>query len=243
MAKSEKSFIDRQARSRFLIDVCEGFEPVFTPGDESLTVGNFSGFLDGVGSANEGVADMEVDYTNSATERVALVKKIREAATQAVSYVKSNKAWAPKLKAAKMAADRLRNMRTPSKPAPLPSGTPGGEPPAVSEKRAKGGQAYVELQAHLAALGTALAACPGYAPPSPDIALGTFDELLEQFDGLNESIGQLASQLTTARVARRNLYYDGEECLERKFQAIKNGVKGQYGQKSKEYRAVKGIKW
>jgi hypothetical protein len=243
MANAEKSYRDRQGRSQILIDTCAVFTPTYTPGDNSLTVTNFTTFLVGVDAANTNVENLEVNYTNNATARIAVVKTIRDAATQAVAYVKSNTAWATQFKAVKMAADKLRGVSPPSKPVPPPPVEPGGEPPAAAEKRNKGEQAYVELQAHLSALITALTACAGYAPPSLSIALSTFNGLLSQFRGLNMFICQIAGQLTTAREARRGLYYDGPECLEKKFQGIKNSVKGQYGQNSSQYAAVKGVKW
>lgn len=243
MANAEKSYRDRQGRAQLLIDTCGLLAPAYAPGDPSLTKPNFILFLNGVESANTNVANLEVNYTNNAASRIVLLKSIRDGATQAVAYVKSNSAWATQFKAVKMAADKLRGVSPPSKPAPPPAGGPDGEPPAATEKRNKGEQAYVELQAHFSTLISALTACSGYAPPSMNISLGTFNSLLSQFRGLNMFICQLSGQLTTAREARRSLYYAGAQCLERKFQAIKNSVKGQYGQNSAQYAAVKSIKW
>ena len=243
MANAEKSHRDRQGKSQLLIDTSAGFSPTYAPGDSSVSVPNFTAFLGGVDAANTAVENLEVNYTNNSTARIAMVKAIRSAATQAVGYVKSNKAWATQFKAVKMAADKLRNMRPPTKAALPPPPPPGGEPPAEVAKRNKGEQAYVELQAHFSSLITALTACPGYNPPSATITLNTFNGLLSQFRGLNLFISQLTGQLTTAREARRKLYYVGDSCLECKFQAVKNAVKGQYGQTSTEYGSVKSIKW
>ena len=243
MANAETSHRDRQGKSLLLIDTSAGFSPTYTPGDSSLSVMNFNVFLGGVDAANTTVENLEVNYTNNATARVAMVKSIREATTQAVGYVKSNKAWATQFKAVKMAADKLRNIRPPTKTAPPPPPPPGGDPPAEAAKRNKGEQAYVELQAHLSSLITALTACSGYNPPCAAIALNAFHGMLSSFRGLNMFISQLTGQLTTAREGRRKLYYVGDSCLECKFQAVKNAVKGQYGQNSTEYGSVKGIKW
>lgn len=243
MANAEKSYRDRQGRSQVLIDTCAMFSPSYAPSDSSLTQANFTVFLGGVDTANTSVENLEVNYTNNAEARIALVKTIRAATTQAVGYVKSNKAWATQFKAVKMAADKLRGVSPPTKPAPPAPPTPGGDPPAAADPRNRGEQAYAELQAHLSTLITALTACPGYNPPSLSIQLNTFHGLLSQFRGLNMFLCTLSAQLTTAREARRTLYYVGDNCLEIKFQAIKNSVKGQYGQNSSQYNAVKGLKW
>lgn len=243
MPNTEKSYRDRQGKAQTLIDTTPGFSPAYAPADTTVSFTNFNSYLGGVDAANTLVETLEVNYTNNANARIAMVKSIREATTQAVSYVKSNKAWSTQFKAVKMVADKLRNMRPPEKAAPPPAPPPGGEPPAMTAKRNKGEQAYVELQAHLGSLITALNACPGYVPPSPAITLNAFNGLLSPFRGLNTFIGQLTGQLTTAREARRQLYYVGADCLECKFQAVKNAVKGQYGQNSTAYGAVKSRKW
>lgn len=232
MAVSEKSYQDRLGRSLLLAAAVDGAEPEFIPGDDSLSVENFKLFLTELGEACQTVSSLEVDHSVSAAERVLLVKTLRKTATQAVGYVKSNAAWATKFKAVKMAADKLRNIRPPRKAAPGEAG-----------KRNKGEQAYAELQGHLSALLAALGACPGYNPPGAGISLATLEGLLEQFTALNTLLASVKGQLTSAREARRRLFYEGDDGLKRRFQAVKNGVKGQYGQDSKAYELVKSIRW
>ena len=119
---------------------------------------------------------------------------------------------------------------------------PGDPVPVPDKPRNKGEQAYVELAAHLGVFVTAITACSGYAPPSADISIATFNAQLSQFNGLNGFICTLDSQLTTARENRRRLYFEGD-CLQTKFQAVKDAVKGQYGQNGAQYGTVKTIKW
>ena len=223
-------------------DATAGFTPTFAPADTSLTATNFNTFIATVGAANTSVETLAVNYTTSATTRVALVKAIRSAVTQALGYVKSNKAWVNQFKAAKMAADKLRGVRPPSNTEPPPPPAPGAPATEPEKSRRKGEQAYVELTAHLGAFITAITSCAGYAPPATEISLSTFNGLLSQFNGLNGFISQLSTQITSARENRRRLYFEGD-CLKTKFQAVKDAVKGQYGQKSSEYGTVKGMKW
>lgn len=243
MAISEKSYRDREAKAQSLRDATAGFLPVFAPADSSLSAANFQTFIAGVGTRNTNVENLEVNYTNNATARVALVKSIRAAVTQAVGFVKSNKAWATQFKAVKMAADKLRGVNPPGK-VELPAPPAAGEPPVTPERpRSKGEQAYVEVAAHLEKFMAAITACAPYTPPSAAITLSAFGGMVSQFKGLNSFISTLETQITSARESRRSLYYEGDECLERKFQAVKDSVKGQYGQASAEYGGVKGMKW
>ena len=243
MPISEKSYRDREAKAQSLRDATAGFAPVFAPADVSLSAANFQTFIAGAGARNTNVENLEVNYTNNSTARVALVKSIRAAVTQAVGFVKSNKAWATQFKAVKMAADKLRGVNPPSK-VELPVPPAVGGPPVTPERpRSKGEQAYVELAAHLEKFITAITACAPYTPPSAAITLSAFGGMVSQFKGLNAFISTLEMQLTSARESRRKLYYEGEECLERKFQAVKDSVKGQYGQASTEYGGVKALTW
>ena len=243
MAISETSYRDREGKSQSLRDTTAGFTPVFAPADISLNATNFQTFIGGVSAANTNVETLAINYTNNSTARIALVKSVRAAVTQAVNYVKSNKAWATQFNSVKMAADKMRGMSPPTKVVLPPPPAP-GEPPAEAAKaRSKGEQAYVELAAHLEQFITAISACTPYAPPSAAITINTFSAALSQFKGLNGFISTLDTQLTSAREARAALYYTGDSCLERKFQEVKAAVLGQYGQSSSQYGAVKSMKW
>ena len=250
MAISEKSFRDRQGRGQQLHDIIVDFDVLFAPADASLAMPDFQVFLTGglpnepcVEQCNLAVETLSTGYTNAAQDRVSLVKSTRKFVTQAVSYVKSNKDWKARVKAVKTAADKLRGVRPPSR-TPLPTPPVPGEPPADSEKkRNKGEQAYSELEAHLTSFITAITAVPGYLPPGPAIQISTFNGYLSQLRSLNRGISTVGSQLINSREDRRVLYYDGDSSFQGKFLAIKEAVKGQYGQSSANYRAVKGKKW
>ena len=155
---------------------------------------------------------------------------LRALVTQAVGYVKSNTAWVVQFKAVKSAADKMRGVTTPT-PTPAPESRP----------RNKGQKAYVELAAHLGALVEALTACPGYAPPAA-ITVSAFSGHLSNLKSHNGGISTLSGKIITARAKRERLYA-GTSGLAEKFQAVKEAVKGQYGQNSDPYTAVKGMKW
>ena len=250
MPDSEQSYRDRQGKAQNLRDATSIFATTFAPPDTSLNATNFQMFLTGsvpgqlsVETANTAVEAFGTAYTNSATARVALVKTVRAAITQAVAYVKSNVAWKSEFKAVKRIGDQLRGVSPPTKVAVPPPALPGDPPADPAKPRNQGEQAYVELVAHLANFITAITACSGYAPPGTAITISQFNTYLSSFRSINSGLSTLENQLTTAREKRRRLYYDGTACLEIKFQAIKNAVKGQYGQASAEYGTVKQKSW
>jgi hypothetical protein len=242
MANSETSFRDRQGKAQLLKDTIEVFTPVFAPADSSISIANFQLTIDGVDAANSNVETLAGNYTTSATQRVALVKTVGAAITQALSYIKSNPAWKMQFKTVKMAADKFRGVHPPTQTTPLPDPGGGTTPPAEEKKRNQGQRAYTELAAHLQAFVNAVTSCVGYAPPSADITISKFNEHLSAFKGLNAFISTLDGQLTTARELRSRLYFS-DVGLHAKFRSVKDAVKGQYGQNSSQYGAVNTIKW
>lgn len=241
MANSEKSFRDRQAKAQLLQDTVENFTPVFAPADTSLNATNFQLTINGVDAGNSNVETLASNYTTAATQRLVLVKTVKERVTQALSYIKSNKAWDAQCKTAKMAADKLRNISPPKETAP-PPGDGGATPPAEENKRSTGQQAYAELAAHFESFINAAMSCAGYAPPSVAITASELGGLLSQFKGLNSFTSGLSGQIKTARELRYRLYFSSE-ALADKFQSAKDAVKGQYGQSSAQFAAVKSLKW
>jgi hypothetical protein len=242
MAISETSFRDRQGKAQLMQDTVEGFAPAYAPTDTSINAANFQIAINGVDAANSNVETLAGNYTTSAMQRVALVKTLGSAITQALSYIKSNKSWVAQFKTAKMAADKFRGVRPPKDTAPVPDPGDGTTPPSAEKKRNLGQRAYTELVAHLQAFVNAATSCGGYAPPSTDISLMKFSEHLSVFKGLNQFITTLDGQLTTARALRFRLYF-AEAGLQEKFQSVKDAVKGQYGQNSAQFASVKSIKW
>ncbi len=241
MADSERSFRDREGKSQDLGNALEGFTPAYAPADADLSIASFTALVGQAASLNDTVETLSGQYTTNADARATAILAIRAAVTQALSYLKSNKAWKSNCKAAKMAADKLRGVHPP-KPKP-PAPPVGGAPtPAETKKRNQGQQAFVELAAHLGQFIGVCAGCAGYAPPAPEITLPSLNGLISQLRSANEFLSTLEAQLTTAQQQRVILYYGGNGLAER-FQLIKAAVKGQYGQASANYGTVKGMKW
>ena len=232
MPKSESSFRDRQGRALLLEDALLIFSPAFNPVDTTLNAANFQILINSVNTANGNVESSEVAYTNATQARISLVKTIRDATTQALNFVKSNKAWINQTKAVKINADKLRGVRPATKAVSTPD-----------KPRGKGAQAYVELAAHLAAFNSSLVACASYAPPDTAITIATFTSHLNNFNAQNTAVANAAVALTNYRETRRILYFEGTNSLHKRFLAVKTAVKGQYGQNSAQYGTVKGITW
>lgn len=235
---AEKTFIDRHARSFSMRDFTAGFSPVFAPADASLTAANFGTFLGTVGTLNTNILAQQGTYKTQATSRLALLKTILSATTQALARLKSNAVWGAEFKSAKQVADKLRGKR-PAKPK-LPEE---GEPPVEGKKRNSGEQAYAEAAALFEKFIGILTATAAYSTGVPAaISLGTLNGQLSGFKGLNSGLCTLAASIVTNQKKRLQLYFETGG-LQEKFQSVKNAVKSQYGQNGPEYASVKGIRW
>jgi hypothetical protein len=186
-------------------------------------------------AAHTAVASKRLPYTDGVSDRAALVKTISPLVTQALAYVKSNTAWAHRLDAVKDAADKVRGTRPPAAPKPK-------DPAPDATTRETGDRSYVEIAAALRAFADRLAALAGYAPQDEKIALTALRALATQLDALNLTIPQLAQALADAITDRAEAAL-GPLGLKAICDGVKTSVKGQYGQSSTHYAAVKGIKW
>ena len=107
----------------------------------------------------------------------------------------------------------------------------------------EGGQAFAETALLFEQLMGIASGAPNWSLGVPvDISPTTLTTLLNQLKSLNTSIATLQSTLKTNRQKRQALY-TGPKSLQVKFQALKNAVKGQYGQDSAEAASVRGVKW
>jgi hypothetical protein len=223
-----------------LKDACATFTPAFAPADTSLTIANFTTFIGQIGAKNTLVESKVASYSTAAGDRVALVKNLRDVLTQALGYLESNKAWKSQAATARAIVVKFRGTRPPAAPTPPPAP---GETPTVQKKRSQGQQAYVELAAHLEQFVGVCTATPGYSPTATEITLSSLNGNLSAFKSLKGGISTLEQQISTARKDRFDAYFEGENCLQKKFQAVKKAVKGQYGLKSAQYESAKGIVW
>ena len=240
MADSDKSFRDREGRATSLKDACATFLPTFAPVDTSLTVANFTIFIGQIGAKNSLVEGKVASHSTAVGDRTALVVVVRDALTQALGYLESNKAWKSHSATARSIVEKFRGTRPPAAPTPPP--VP-GETPAEEKKRNQGQQAFVELAAHLESFIGVCTTTPGFSPPAAAISLGTLSGHLSAFKSLNGGISTLEQQISVARKDRFDAYFEGEDCLQEKFQSVKKAVKGQYGLKSSEWETANAISW
>ena len=212
---------------------------MFAPSDLSLVPGTFAPFLGTVDAANEAVAAAGGAYTVLATEREALLKEMKKTATRVVNYLKSNDAFAARLKAATQAADKLRGMNTRRPKLPVPP--PGEEAPKV---RSKGDMSYMDAQGHFKSVIDAVTGLAGYAPTpvGNPITLSNLNGTLSNFKGKNGAISTLETAYTE-EVVKRQALYTGKGKLRDKFKKIKNAVAAQYGRESGEFASVAGINY
>ena len=108
------------------------------------------------------------------------------------------------------------------------------------KKRNQGEQGHVEMASHIGNIATGLEKMNDYATPVEDITAAAIRALADEYTALNKSMDGLAIEVSLAQKARIGLY-ESAEGLREKMKAIKNAVRAQYGTKSDQYLAVKGI--
>ena len=243
MATSERSYSDRQARAVVLKSAIAGFSPAYAPANADLGVMLFGSFVDSVATANDDVETAKTDWASAVTSRAADAKTAQKLTTQIISYVKSNAAWNQQLPRIKQLADKVRGITTRAKITPPPAPEPGEPAPPPAKKRDRGDQSYADIATSFKALADAVGKLAGYTPPDSAISATNLATLATTLRTNNDSVAAKDTDLDGAQRARFAIFFTGEGCLQVKFQAVKNAVKGQYGQDSPQFAEVKGIRW
>ena len=231
---SEKSFLDRLQKALSLKGAIETMTPAYAAEDEDFSLASLEAGIDAAEAANTAHDEAEQPWSNAVADRQALVKSLKPLVTQSLAYVQSKTVWKARFLQVKAAADKVRGVSKPTKPAP-PDGT-------TNKKREQGQRGFMEIAAFFRQYLSRLTKLTGYAPSSENITLASLGALSTQFDALNESIPDLGQTLGDA-IADRQKVYDKESGLHYVFLGVKTAVKAQYGQASSEFAQVKGMKW
>ncbi len=217
--------------------------PAFQPADVTLGVIPFGAHLDTVSTAIDAVATALTDFSTAVQQRIFDTDKAKTLCTQIVSYVKSNAAWKLQFPRIKQLADKVRLIKPPRKTLPPPAPEPGQPTPPPVKQRDRGDGSYAEIEANFKALVAAVIGLAGYNPPDVAINSASLASAALSLTEDNAAIATTDQSLDDAQRERYALFYEPESGLADQFQAIKNSVKGQYGQTSTDWASVKGMRW
>jgi len=237
MPISENTYLDRYGRAGTLKTAIASFDPAFAPANAEITTVKFTTFLEEVDAANEAVTTARDNYTGAVEQRNALVKDAKDRAGRVLAQLKTNPAWSANLTSIKRHYDKMCGYR-PTRSKPPTAGEDSGSEQV--KKRNQGEQGHVEMASHIGNIATGLEKMNNYATPVEDITAAAIRALADEYTALNESMDGLAIDVTLSQKARNGLY-ESAEGLREKMKAIKNAVRAQYGTKSDQYLAVKGI--
>ncbi len=238
MAISETTYIDRYGRADTLNTAIGAFEPDFDPANPLITPASFTAFLEEVDAANDAVTTAKDNYTDAVEQRNDLVIDAKDRASRVISQLQTNPAWSGNLTAIKRHYDKLRGYRPTSPKPPAEDEGTGSEP---EKKRNQGELGHAEMAKHLGNIATGLEKMNNYSTPVSDITAVAMRALADQYAALNKTMGELEIDVNLAQPARYKLY-ESETGLRERMKAIKNAVRAQYGTKSDQYLAVKGIR-
>ena len=243
MPNSERSFPDRAQKTQLLLSAITIMSPPYAPLDNALLPANIAIFLTTVTAGNIEVGNSRTTYSNAVQARLAAVRDVPKLATRLVNYVKSNSGWKVQFARIKELCDKVRGVKPPLKTPEPPAPQPGVPTPPPQKPRDRGNGSYAEMVDFLKLLGAALNTLPGYNPADPDLSDGALNALGPQIESLNLIVGIAETTLISAQKHRLELYFTSGTGLADVFSAIKQTVKGQYGQASAQYAQVKNIRW
>jgi hypothetical protein len=231
---SENTYADRHGRGKLLNETIKQFDPVFSPFDTSLKTGNQDTFLESLAAKSDLVNALRSDYTSSMEIRIKLVKDVKTRSSMVRNFVESVVAYKVYWTALRNVVKKILHYKPPKPPKKA------GETEADTKKRNRGEQSYADIASLLKNLISLLQGIAGYAPTNTELTVAELTALHASLVAENTSMGGKAGKLDIAIVDRKELF-DGNGGLRDRMKATKAAVRSQYGNKSTEYLAVKGI--
>ena len=217
------------------------FLPAFNPTDHNLQPDAFQSYLNGAEGANNEVADAESTLTTATTDRRDAATAIQDKALRVRDLVASNVAWKKYLPAIDAAARLVRGTPVPAKAkAAPPAGAPAG-PPKKARMGARSQQGFADIAKNFGKLLAAVGKVAGYAAAEGSgLRVQDLTAQRTAFGTLNQAATDAEADLGEKQ-RRRADYFDGENGVKAKMKAIKLAARSQYGSRSAQYAAVKGI--
>ena len=239
MPNAELSFPDRLNRGRTMQAAIAGFTPVFAPGDANLSAGAFNSYLNGVEEANSAVSDSEPTATNAVTDRRTAAVAVQDTALRVKDHVASNVAWKKFAPTIGAASKLVRGTHLPKKPKPA---SDAGATPKKARMGAASQQGFADIAKNFGKLIAAVQKVTGYsAGATSGLTVAALTAQATAFGDLNQAVTNADADLAEKQRVRLD-YYNGENGLRAKMKSIKLAVRSQYGSRSAQFAAVKGIK-
>jgi len=236
MTISEETFADREGRGQLLSEIVKAFSVPFTPTDVLIQPVNYDTFLGEVHTLNSDTNEKKSLYTTESKARQVIVKDVKNRCSLTMNYINSVSDYKPYNTTIKNIIKKILNYKPPRTKLPDPE-----EPPTEEKKRNRGEQSFADIANRFDELNKVLGGIVGYDPTNADLKLLAMTTLQTSFETKNKDMNELHGELSLLIRERKNIY-DGENGLRERMKAIKAAVRAQYGSKSEEYDAVKGIR-
>lgn len=236
MANAETTFADREGRGQLLSETVKAFSVPFTPTDVLIQPVNYDTFLGEVHTLNSDTNEKKSLYTTDSKARLVIVKDVKNRCSLTMNYILSVSDYKPYNSTIRNIVKKILHYKPPKSKLPNPE-----EPPAEEKKRNRGELSFADVANRYDELNKVLGGIAGYDPTNADLKLLAMTALQTSFETKNKDMNELHGELSLLIRERKNIY-DGENGLRERMKAIKAAVRAQYGSKSEEYDAVKGIR-
>ena len=104
-------------------------------------------------------------------------------------------------------------------------------------------QSYDNVVEHLSKIISILSNEPSYKPNETDLQVNSLTELLKTMQDSNKSINIAYAEVSNARIARNELFYDSNTSLYNTAMEVKKYIKSVFGAASPQFKQVSGIKF
>jgi len=235
---SEKSYGARFHNAQNILTYVESF-PGYSSPDLNESPAEFAALLDSIAEANGIESELKQQYRaavharkegfrGEGTSILRLLPMIRAAVV--AKFGKDSQEY----EAVSSIINRIYSTKLTPPPPADPTATPGSDP---QQGISRSQQSYGSMLGYFRDLISTLGQLSGYAPSNALLTVTSLNAFADSLDALNKAVAQRSQSLQKQRKERLALYED----MATRVQKIKAYVKAQYGQKSQQFGAVKGV--
>ena len=224
-----------------LIAFCESYAAAYSPSKENLQLVNLKKLHIDATKALDAIIEKATAYSAAVATRQNSFANVKQLFTKIVNAFSVTEASAQSIESVKALNKKIQGTRTQKKTNTTASSESGSTPDSKTISTSQ--QSYDNVVEHLSKIISILSNEPSYKPNETDLQVNSLTELLKTMQDSNKSINIAYAEVSNARIARNELFYDSNTSLYNTAMEVKKYIKSVFGAASPQFKQVSGIKF
>lgn len=222
-----------------LISFVTGYGGVYKPSNTQIELPQLTSALTLANAAMDDVTDKLGVSKTAINTRQNVFDPLRTTVARTVNYYSSTGAAENSIADVKSLKRKIDGKRASAPPVDDPN-TPENE---ALNAHSAAQTSYTQRVEHLDNMIAIYQGDPLYAPNEADLTIAALQTLSTNMKAATQSVIDAYTDVSNARIDRKNAMYEGSTCLFNLQKMVKAYVKGLFGPSSAEYKQLSGLKF